>query len=394
MAGSVPGEGPAATVIALLTVLHVNDRRVPAPAVPRSAAARELHRRVPGYAPTPLREAPGLAAEMGVGRVVLKDEAERFGLPSFKPLGAFWAVCCAVAERLGDPEPPRDLAALRERARGLEPPLAVVCATDGNHGRAVARIARLLELPAEVLMPSGTAEARIEAIAAEGARVEVVDGDYDEAQRRSAERAQKGALLVSDTSWPGNERTPARVTEGYETIFAELDEQLDAPPDLAVIPIGVGALAAAAAGHLADTVRLAGVEPAGAACALESVRAGRMVSVPGPHHSVMAGLNCGSVSTLAWPALQAFHAFSAIDDALAVWGMRRLAALGLDRGECSGGVVGAARDLLAGEPSARFRQALEVGPDATVLLLLTEGVTDPEYFERAVGRAPDRETAD
>ena len=113
-----------------------------------------------------------------------------------------------------------------------------------------------------------------------------------------------------------------------------------------------------------------------------------IVEVPGPHDSVMAGLNCGSVSTIAWPALQAFHAFCAIDDAVAVWGMRRLAALGLDRGECSGGVAGAARELLAGEPSARFRAALDLGADATVLLLLTEGVTDPEHFEAAVGRPP------
>jgi diaminopropionate ammonia-lyase len=373
-------------VIALLTALHLNDRRTAAPPAPASAA-RELHARVAGYAPTALRDAPELAAELGVGRVLLKDEHERFGLPSFKPLGAFWAVCCAVAERLGDAEPPRDVDELRERARALAP-LAVVCATDGNHGRAVSRIAALLELRADVLVPAGTVAARIAAIEAEGARVEVVEGDYDDAQRVSAERAEQGALLVSDTSWPGNERTPARATEGYETIFAELDDQLDAPPDVALVPIGVGALAAAAARHLPDGVRLAGVEPSGAACALESARAGRMVSVPGPHESVMAGLNCGSVSTIAWPALQAFHAFCSIDDEVAVWGMRRLAGLGLDRGECAGGVVGAARELLAGEPSARFRDALDLGPDATVLLLLTEGVTDPEHFERAVGRPP------
>jgi diaminopropionate ammonia-lyase len=370
----------------LATELYVNTRRTPTAALP-GATARELHSRLPGYAPTPLRDAPELAAELGVGRVLLKDEAERFGLPSFKPLGASWAVCCAVAERLGYDEPLRDVAALREHARRM-PRLTVICATDGNHGRAVARIAYLVGVDAEVLVPAGTAPARIAAIEEEGARVEVVDGDYDVAQRRSAELAEGARVLVSDTAWPGNERTPARVIEGYETIFAELDEQLERPPDLAVVPIGVGALAAAAAGHLGDGVRLAGVEPMYAACALASARAGRPVSVPGPHESVMAGLNCGTVSMLAWPALLAFHAFAAIDDGTAVAGMRRLAALGLDRGECAGGVAGAAAELLAGAESARFRDALALPADATVLLLLTEGVTDPEHFARAVGRQP------
>src|SRR4051795_19758 len=108
---------------------------------------RALHRTLPGYAPTPLRDAPELAAELGVARVRLKDEAERFGLPSFKALGAWWATCCALAERLGEPQLRTDLQALRARAAGG---VTLVCATDGNHGRALARLARLLELPAHV----------------------------------------------------------------------------------------------------------------------------------------------------------------------------------------------------------------------------------------------------
>jgi len=353
------------------------------------APARALHARLPGHAASPLRDAPELAAELGVGRLWLKDECGRFGLPSFKPLGASWAVCCAVAELLGDAGPPSDPVDLRERARALRP-LRVVCATDGNHGRAVAHVAAFLELDADVLVPAGTAAARIAAIEAEGAHVQVVDGDYDEAQRRSAEfAAEVGGVLVSDTSWPGNERTPARVTEGYGTIFAELDEQLGATPDVAFVPVGVGALAAAAVEHLgARGVRLVSVEPEGAHCALASARAGEPVTVPGPHESSMAGLNCGTVSMIAWPALQRMDAFCSIDDGAAEWGVRRLADLGLDRGECSGGVLGGARELLTGDHAPRVREALGLTRDATVLLLLTESVTDPEHFERIVGRPP------
>ena len=360
------------------------------PARTPGAPARDLHERLPGHTTTAVRELTELADELAVGRVWLKDECGRFGLPSFKPLGASWAVCCAVAERLGDTEPPRDPAELRERARALRP-LRLVCATDGNHGRAVAHIAALLELDAEVVVPAGTAAARIAAIEAEGARVHVVDGDYDAAQERSAELAREGGILVSDTSWPGNERIPARVAEGYGTIFAELEEQLDSTPDVAFVPVGVGALAVAAVEHLAPRgVRLVSVEPADADCALASARAGRLVTVPGPHRSAMAGLNCGTVSLIAWPAVQRMDAFCAIGDEHAEWGVRRLAELGLDRGECSGGVLGAARELLTGEHAPRFREALDLGPDATALLLLTENVTDPEHFERIVGRPPRR----
>jgi diaminopropionate ammonia-lyase len=319
-----------------------------------------FHRALRGYAPTPLVEAPELAAEWGVGRVLLKFERERFGLPAFKFLGVSWA-----AERLLG-EPP------------YEPGLELIAATDGNHGRAVARAARLRGLRATVLVPAGTAEARIEAIEGEGASVQVVDGSYDDAVRLSAELADERRLVLSDTSWPGYEDVPRRVIEGYATIFHEVDEQAGAAVDVAFIPIGVGALAAAAARHLAGRARLAGVEPVGAACMLESIRAGRITEVPGPHRSIMAGLNAGLPSLVAWPLVSSsFDLFAAAEDELAVEGTRRLARLGLEVGECSGGAAGAAAALLA---DAEAREALGAGADSVVLVLLTEGVTDPRAY--------------
>jgi diaminopropionate ammonia-lyase len=319
-----------------------------------------FHRGLPGYAPTPLVEAPELAAEWGVGRVLLKFERERFGLPAFKFLGVSWA-----AERLLG-EPP------------YEPGLELIAATDGNHGRAVARAARVRGLGATVLVPAGTAEARIEAIEGEGASVQVVDGSYDDAVRLSAELADERRLVLSDTSWPGYEEVPRRVIEGYATIFHEVDEEAGAAVDVAFVPIGVGALAAAAARHLAGLARLAGVEPVGAACMLESIRAGRITEVPGPHRSIMAGLNAGLPSLVAWPLVSgSFDLFAAAEDELAVEGTRRLARLGLEVGECSGGAAGAAAALLA---DAAAREALGAGADSVVLVLLTEGVTDPRAY--------------
>jgi diaminopropionate ammonia-lyase len=325
----------------------------------REAEARAYHESLPGYAPTALHDVPELARELGLGRVLLKDESARFGLPAFKALGAFWAARCAVDGR--DPSA-----------------LTLVAATEGNHGRAVARAARLLGARAHIVIPAHTSPARADAIASEGAHVERIDGGYEDAVRHAAALADEHRIVVSDTSWPGYEEIPARVVEGYGTMFAEIRE----PIDLAVVPIGVGSLAAAAARHFrpGDTFLL-GLEPADAACALESALAGHPITLPGPMRSTMAGLNCAEPSPAAWPLLAAgYDAFCSIADDHVDWGMRRLAEAGLDRGATSGGVLGGLK---------AHRDALPVGGDATALLILTEGVTDPAVFEAAVGRRPE-----
>jgi diaminopropionate ammonia-lyase len=317
-----------------------------------------FHSALAGYAPTPLIDAPALASELDVGRIVLKFERERFGLPAFKMLGASWA-----AHRLLGDAPP-------------DPAVKLVAATDGNHGRAVARVARMNGIGAHILVPRGTAQARIDAIAGEGAHVEVVDGTYDDAVRRSADMADETHLVLSDTSWPGYEDVPRWVIEGYATIFREIEE----PVDAVVVPIGVGALAAAAARHYAGRARLAGVEPATAACVMESARAGRITEVPGPHGSIMAGLNAGLPSLVAWPEVSTgFDLFCAVEDPVAVDGTRRLSDMGIQAGECSGGAAGAAVLLLR---DAQVREMLDLGAASSVLVLLTEGVTDPEAFAR------------
>ncbi len=219
----------------------------------------DLHRRLPGYTPTRLVELSGVAVP-AAARVFIKLETHRFGLPSFKVLGASWAVANRVAGWLGAdaPSTPTDLDALRGTLdrRGRRPML--VAATDGNHGRAVAWSAARLGCPAQVFVPAGTAEARRAAIAGEGATVHVVDGDYDETVVAAARRAREDddTLLVQDTAVPGIETGVARVVEGYTTIFEELAAQLPAgapEPLVLVVPVGVGSLAVAV-GEDADTL--------------------------------------------------------------------------------------------------------------------------------------------
>ena len=369
-------------------VRNPNARALRRPAPSREPLA--FHARLPGYVPTPLLDCPDLAADLGVGRLRVKYEAARLGLPSFKILGASWAVYRALLERFGPAlgEGWSTLDELAERTRALRP-LALSAATDGNHGRAVARMARLLGLDARVYVPAGTAAERIVAIAAEGAEVEVVDGSYDDAVRRSAADEGPRGIVISDTSWEGYTTVPGWVIEGYSTALWELDDALPEPPDVVFVQIGVGALAAAVVRHYrsgpASPVIVA-VEPERSACVLASMRAGEPTTIPGPQDSIMAGLNCGTPSIVAWPDVSAgIDRFIAVPDERAREAMRRFAAEGVVAGET--GAAGLAGLLeLAGDAAARAE--LGLGPHARVLLICTEGATDPAAYEAIVGRPP------
>jgi diaminopropionate ammonia-lyase len=333
---------------------HPGARGWPGPPTP--TAVRGFHRELPGYAPTPLRELPALAGELGAGRVLVKDETDRLGLPAFKVLGASWAVHRAL--------------------RSVDRPQRLVTATDGNHGRAVARTARLLGLAAHVVVPDGVHPVAVAAIAGEGAAVTGVPGDYDEAVRRAADLAgEPGSLLVQDTAWPGYAEIPGWIVEGYSTLFDEVDEQLPGPADLVVVPVGVGSLAQAAVTHARARPggpAVLAVEPDTAACVLASLRAGRPVTVP-TGDTAMAGLNCGTPSDLAWPILRAgLDAAVAVTDRAAETAAADLAALGVPAGPCGAAALAAARAAL-GDPARRADLALP--PSPTVVLLCTESTT-------------------
>ncbi|MBM7170501.1 diaminopropionate ammonia-lyase [Streptomyces sp. G44] len=344
---------------------------------PPPTEARAFHAALPGHTPTALRETPPLAAELGVGRVFVKDESERLGLPAFKALGASWAIHRVLA-RHGSGAAAADGRRLR-----------LVTATDGNHGRAVARMARRLGRRAHVFVPEGVHPAAVAAIAGEGAEVTVVPGPYDAAVRRAADAAgAPDAVLIQDTAWHGYEEIPALIVEGYATLFAEIDEQLaeaDAgAPSLVAVPVGVGSLAQAAVAHYRGRrpamtgsgeapAALLSVEPEVAACVLASLREGRLTSVE-TGVTTMAGLNCGTPSALAWPALRdGLDAAVAVRDADSAAAVRDLADLGVSSGPCGAASLAGARAALTGEGSAGRRSDLGIGADSTVVLISTEG---------------------
>lgn len=328
--------------------------------------------------PTPLRRLPGLARRLGIGELFVKDESARFGLNAFKILGVTYAI-----ERLA-------------RAGRLAPSSLLVCATAGNHGRAVARVARNRGLRARVYVPAGTAAAPRDAIASEGAEVVMVEGSYDEAVRCAAdEAARHGWVVVSDTSWPGYEEIPRWIMAGYTRLLAEAAAAWapGPPPDVVFVQAGVGGLACATASWLAwrygpERPFLVCCEPLQAACALESIRAGRPVALDGPLETVMAGLRCGQLSPIVWPVLQsAVDAFVAIDDAWALEAVRRLArpvagdeaVVSGPSGACGLGTLVA---LLADETLRPVREACHLGPRSRVLVITTEGATDPDLHRR------------
>ncbi len=359
------------------------------PAAP--AEVRTFHGRLPAYAPTLLVDAPRLADSLGVGRVLVKTETQRMGLPSFKILGASWATYRAVCAHLGG-EPPAwaniyDLAASLRHLR----PMTLAAATDGNHGRAVAFMARLLGFEAHILVPAGTSQARMEAIRGESAAVTVVDGTYDDAIERSAEMAGEHCLVVSDTSWPGYETIPADVAAGYATIFAEVDDALAreglGPLDMVTVPVGVGALMAAAVTHYRSGPHrplLVSVEPDDANCVQASTIAGEITATPGPHRSIMVGLNCGMPSPLAWPLLASGVDWCvSVDSDAASRAMTDLADSQVVAGETGAASLAGLRALLQDSHGAA---ALGDPAEATVLVLVTEGATDPQNYERIVGQ--------
>ncbi|MDQ3265855.1 MAG: diaminopropionate ammonia-lyase [Myxococcota bacterium] len=359
---------------------------------PDPGQARAFHRALPGYAPTPLWRLAGLGAELGVERLWIKDEAARFGLNAFKVLGASYGVYRVLlrrsAERGVPPPVPGQMLTGKQR-EGLGSP-AMVAATEGNHGRAVAWAAARLGLPSVIFMRRTTHPARVRACEAEGATVVRVEGTYDDAVRAADQAARENDWeLVSDMGYPGYLEVPRAIADGYRTLFSEVDEALatqgEAPPTCVVVQAGVGGLASAAVLQLRQGTPprpplLVTVEPREADCLLESVRSvdAQLCPTRGGQRTLMAGLNCGTPSLAAWPLLrQGVDLFVSIEDPAAVEAVRRLAHPVGGDAEVQSGASGAAGlgALLALREAGLSQPWVTrcLGPQARVLLINTEG---------------------
>jgi diaminopropionate ammonia-lyase len=364
----------------------------------------EFHGSLPGYEPAPLVELPNLAFRRGLGAVFVKDESKRFGIQAFKALGASYAMYRylkmkwhALYSAPFTPSTFRDPGALARLGS-----FTFCAATDGNHGRAVAWTARMIGQKAVIYMPADSVAARVESNRGVGAVVILVEGTFDDCVRRCAVDAAKNDWqAISDTAYPGYRDIPGWILLGYTTIFAELEGFLHQPLepgiDAVILPAGVGGLAAAGAFYYsrhygAKRPRLICVEPVSSDCFLESVRFGKGEPLPtrGQQTSIMAGLNCGVPSPLAWPIVRdAVHFFLAVSDSWAEQAMRRYShPLGVDprivSGESGSSGLAALLALTGSEKLAAIRPQLPLGPNSRVLLINTEGATDPENFKKII----------
>lgn len=325
-----------------------------------------------GYAETRLVDLKSLAKSAGVGRILYKDEGSRFGLGSFKALGGAYAVARAL------------------RKKGGASSVTVTCATDGNHGRSVAWGARTFGCKCVIYVHAAVSRGRRDAIAAYGAEVREVSGTYDDAVRKAAEDAKaNGWTVISDTSYEGYTETPRDVMQGYGVIALEAERQMPAAPTHVFVQAGVGAFAASLCAfyweRFGDKAPFFAVAQSDKANGLQlSALAGKPVAAKGKLDTMMAGLACGEPSLLAWEILSGgTDAFLTVDDDAAAETMRLLAGARIVAGESA--VAGLAACLLAAADEDA-RRKLRLTDDSVVLIIGTEGATDPELYRKIVGR--------
>lgn len=366
-----------------------------------SQATRRFHAQLPGYEMTPLKSLSNLAARLGLDHTWVKDESARMRLNAFKALGGSFAIYQYIRNRVGSPSLSfTDLMSAEIRSQLGD--VTFTSATDGNHGKGLAWASWKLGFPCVIYVHKDTSQARIDAIAEFGAEVRVVNGNYDEAVRQCERDAQaNGWQVVSDTSWPGYEQIPMWVMQGYTTLLAETQEQLVAlgytRPTHVFLQAGVGAFAAAMIAFYkqlfpADPPIFAVVEPRKADCIYQSMRAGdgQPHNVEGELDTIMAGLACGEPSPLAWEILRDCADFVVtVPDYVAAKGMRMYGVpLKGDpvviSGESGAATLGALTFIMDYDEAEEIREALQLDEQSRVLLINTEGNTDPEYFRNVV----------
>jgi diaminopropionate ammonia-lyase len=346
-----------------------------------------------GYAPSPLYALPGLAQALSLGEVMYKHEGPRFGLGSFKALGAAYAALrvlqAELSKRLGRTVAMDDISTGRLAQEASQ--VTLCSATDGNHGRSLAWGCQRFGAGCKIYIHAEVSEGRAAAMRDLGADVIRVAGNYDAsvAQARSDAAAQ-GWFMVADTSWPGYTQPPLDVMAGYGVMAAEAASTLPQAPSHVFLQGGVGGLAAAVAAYLRQhwgdaAPRVVVVEPELAPCLIASARAGRATTVEVTTETIMAGLSCGEASSLALDILaDEADDYLTIPDSLVGPTMRLLARPLADDPIIEAGESGVAglAALIAAAVQPTLRTALGLGPDARVLLIGSEGITDPAIYAK------------
>ncbi|KAH0533409.1 hypothetical protein TsFJ059_001981 [Trichoderma semiorbis] len=337
--------------------------------------AYRFHLQLPAYSQTNLVPLKHLAEELGVGAVHLKDETCRLGLPSFKILGASWGTFRAIAQRLGLPLD-SSLDSVKQALKSTK--ISLYAATDGNHGRAVARMASILGVTSQIHVPVSMHSGTIDLIKSEGAHVVVSDGFYDAAvvDARVAATQDETAIVVQDYASGDYVQIPQWIVDGYLTMMLEIDGQLGATtPDLVVVPVGVGSFAQAVVTHSKKTGKqttVLTVEPDTSASLWKSLKRGESSTTSEKTPSIMAGLDCGTPSSISWAVLRhGVDASLTVSDFEAHQACSYLISQSVSAGPCGAAPIAALRRL-----SPSDREKLGLTKDSVVVVFCTEGPRD------------------
>ena len=284
------------------------------------------------------------------------------------------------------------------------PEIKVFCtATDGNHGRAVAWMARKLRREALIYMPVGTIPERIKEIEKEGAEVILTKYSYDITVKIASKRVKEGNMLqsdnswslIQDTAWDGYEEIPMDIMRGYGTQIHEITRQIEEENiDILFLQSGVGSWAASVIMYILEEWESSpifiGVEPHSSNCLYESIKVGRRVSVQSDINTKMAGLDCGSLSTIAWEILdKAVFGTISISDKTSEKAMQVLASPIKDdprviSGESGASALGALIELCISNKYRAFKKKINLNRTSKILLINTEGNTDPVNYDRVI----------
>ena len=381
-----------------------DDRQLDVMSTENVAKARAFHRSFPQYSITPLAKLDGMASELGLGGVYVKDESYRFGLNAFKVLGGSFAMGRYIAQQMGRDVGEMTYEYLTSPAFREEFGQATFfTATDGNHGRGVAWAANKLGQKAVVHMPKGSSQSRFDNIAKEGAKVTIEEVNYDDCVRIAAAEAAETehGVVVQDTAWEGYEEIPAWIMQGYGTMANEAADQLRQVsvnrPTHVFVQAGVGSLAGAVVGYFTnlypnDPPKFVVVEARAADCLYQGAVAGdgdpRIVG--GDLQTIMAGLACGEPNIISWDILRNHvSAFVSCPDWVSAKGMRMLSApvKGDPRvisGESGAVGMGLLSTIMQDEDYKELREYLELDQSSQVLMFSTEGDTDPDKYKEIV----------
>ena len=368
------------------------------------AKARAFHESFPQYSVTPLAKLDHMAAYLGLKEVYVKDESYRFGLNAFKVLGGSFAMARYIAKQTG-----KDVSELpynvltSDELRNEFGQATFFTATDGNHGRGVAWAANKLGQKAVVLMPKGSTQTRLNNILKEGAKATIEEENYDECVRMANAMAEKteNGVMVQDTAWDGYEEIPAWIMQGYGTLVLEADKQLkkngvDRPTHV-FVQAGVGSLAGAVVGYFAHKYKenppvMVVCEASAADCLYRSaVQAdGNLVNVTGDLQTIMAGLACGEGNTIGWDILKNHvTVFASCPDWMSAKATR-IYANPLENdphiisGESGSVPLGLAYTALHDEDAKDLKEALKLDENSNILVISTEGDTDPVRYREIV----------